>query len=274
MEERNPSRTALAVAVMRAVHQARDAEPKILDDPIAARLLPPGLLDEVLRDPERWQRDDRVALRSRVVLRSRFAEERMAAAVQRGVTQAVILGAGYDTFAYRQPSWAAALRIVEIDAPATQRAKQARLASAGVAVPANVAFVPVDFEETSLADVLPSAIDVERPAFFSWLGVMMYLRPSAVDAVLRAVRALPRGSEIVFSYAGPAGADPRIEEGATALGEPWLSRATPEGLHAQLGGLGFSEIVLPAPEEIAARYFDGREDVPAPGRPGLGAAIV
>jgi methyltransferase (TIGR00027 family) len=274
MEERSPSRTALAVAVMRAVHQRRDAEPKILEDPIAARLLPPGLLEDVLADPERWQGEDRLMLRSHVVARSRFAEERLATAARRGVVQVVILGAGYDTFAYRQPPWAHDLRIVEIDAPATQRAKLARLAAAQIAIPPNVAYLPVDFERTPLGDALPKAIDVTRPTFFSWLGVMMYLEPAAIDAVFRAVRALPRGSEIVFSYAGPRSGDTRLEDNAAAVGEPWLSRSTPDELRAQLTALGFGEIELPTALEVAMRYFAGRHDLPAPPRPSVGAAIV
>lgn len=275
MEERGPSRTALSVAALRAVHQRYDADPKILDAPIALRLVPAELMTELERDPERWQRDDRVALRAQVVVRSRFAEERLAAAAARGVTQAVSLGAGYDTFAYRQPAWARGLRIVEIDAPATQRAKRERLAAAGIAIPSNVAFVPVDFEQTPIAAALAEAIDVTQPAFFSWLGVMMYLRREAVEAVFRAVAALPRGSEIAFTYTGPRAPDARIEDGAAALGEPWLTRTTPEELRVLLPRFGFAEVSLPMPDEIATRYFTGRQDgLLPPRRPSLGAAVV
>jgi methyltransferase (TIGR00027 family) len=275
MEERGPSRTALSVAALRAVHQRYDADPKILDDPIAVRLVPAELMAELERDPERWQRDDRVALRAQVVARSRFAEDRLAAAVARGVTQAVSLGAGYDTFAYRQPTWARGLRIVEIDAPATQRAKREQLAAARIAIPPNVAFLPVDFELTPIAAALAEAIDVTQPAFFSWLGVMMYLRREAVEAVFRAVAALPRGSEIAFSYTGPRAPDARIEDGAAALGEPWLTRTTPKELQSLLAGLGFTKVTLPTPEEIATQYFAGRHDgLSPPRRPSLGAAIV
>jgi methyltransferase (TIGR00027 family) len=275
MEERGPSRTALSVAALRAVHQRYDADPKILDDPIAVRLVPPELMGELERDPARWQRDDRVALRAQVVARSRFAEDRLAAAAARGVRQAVSLGAGYDTFAYRQPPWARALRIVEIDAPATQRAKRERLAAAGIAIPSNLTFVPVDFEHTPIAAALAEAINVTQPAFFSWLGVMMYLRREAVEAVFRAVAALPPGSEIAFSYTGPRAPDARIEEAAAALGEPWLTRTTPEELQLLLTGMRFVEVTLPTPDEIAARYFTGRRDgLLPPRRPSLGAAVV
>ena len=109
MPQRTSSRTALGVAVVRAVHQLLDCEPKILDDPIAARLLGADVVQQLQSHPARalepWAR----ALRSHVVLRSRYAEECMAQAVRRDVRQCVILGAGFDTFAYRQPDWAAPL---------------------------------------------------------------------------------------------------------------------------------------------------------------------
>src|SRR5262249_22024613 len=140
--------------------------------------------------------------RSHVVLRSRVAEDRLADAVARGVRQYVVLGAGFDTFAYRQPDWASGLRIFEVDHPESQAAKFAALASAGVTVPRNVTFVPVDFERESLAHALSAArFDAARPAFVSWLGVMVYVDAAAAASVFRMVASLPASSEIVFTFA-------------------------------------------------------------------------
>jgi methyltransferase (TIGR00027 family) len=275
MEERNPSRTALSVAALRAVHQRFDGEPKVLDDPLAERLIGPDWLAMLSREPERWGTPERTALRAHIVLRSRYAEDRLADAYRRGVRQAVILGAGYDTFAYRQPPWARDLRIVEIDHPGTQRDKRERLVRAGIAIPPNVALSPVDFEHTSLAEALPDAIDATQPAFFSWLGVIPYLGRDAIQQVFRAVAALPRGSEIVFSFAGPRTGEDPIEEAATAAGEPWLTRTSSDELAALLARIGYPETTFLTPDEVAVRYFSERtDDLRAPERTTVGSALV
>ncbi|MGA7448329.1 MAG: class I SAM-dependent methyltransferase [Terriglobales bacterium] len=139
--ERNSSRTALGVAALRAAHQLLDGEPKILDDRIAARLLNPDALQQMQSNSARALEPLTQGLRSHVILRSRYAEERMAQAAERGVRQCVILGAGFDTFAYRQPEWSRALRIYEVDHRATQEEKRQRLQSAGIAIPSNLEFV-------------------------------------------------------------------------------------------------------------------------------------
>src|ERR1019366_5126673 len=111
MNNQKASRTALGTAYLRAAHQLLDAAPKILDDPIAVRLLGEDASRKICESAERYQKPEAKALRSHVVLRSRFAEDRLAAAVQRGVSQYVILGAGFDTFALRQPQWANSLEV-------------------------------------------------------------------------------------------------------------------------------------------------------------------
>jgi methyltransferase (TIGR00027 family) len=270
--ERAASATALGVTVLRAVHQVADGAPRVLDDPISARLVDPAVLARaVAADGAGAQ-----ALRAHVVLRSRFAEGRLEAAVARGVQQCVVLGAGFDTFAYRQPEWARTLRIFEVDHPASQRAKRERLAAAGIAVPENVTFVAIDFAATSLQDGLAtSGFDPQAPAFFSWLGVMMYLDETAIDAVLRYVASRPAGSEIAFSFASAdPGASRKVEALAAAAGEPWLSRFDPAVLRRKLHEHGFRAVTLLGPEE-ARRYFGERSDqLRAPERVSIGSAVV
>ena len=113
---RPASKTAIAAAVQRALHHAWGAEPKIVDDPIAVRLLGPDFPE----DAKPIAADGHVS----VLLRSRFAEDRLAGAVRRGITQCVILGAGLDSFAYRQPAWAQGLRLFEIDHHASLEEKK------------------------------------------------------------------------------------------------------------------------------------------------------
>ena len=157
MEEERPSVTAEGAAVMRALHQKLDGEPKLLDDLISARLVEPDSYDPRLELLKRLPVGTALRLRAGFVLRSRFAEDCLAASVSDGVRQYVLLGAGLDTFAYRQPLWASSLRIFEVDHPATQEWKRKRLADARVFVPDNVSFVAVDFEKIALADGLSQA---------------------------------------------------------------------------------------------------------------------
>src|SRR5262249_6418736 len=114
MGENAVSRTALGVAWYRAAHQVFD-KPLILEDPVVLALFGPTAIEHLHRQHKEFQRPGARALRAHVVLRSRFAEDRLALAIERGVTQYIILGAGYDTFCLRQPAWARSLRIIEVD---------------------------------------------------------------------------------------------------------------------------------------------------------------
>jgi len=170
MPQRKASSTMIGVAVLRAMHQVLDADPKILDDPLAVGLVEGSTREEILAAPP----DSRPPtwFRSIFVLRSRYTGDCLAAAVANGISQYVLLGAGMDTFACRQPGWAAKIRIFEIDHPESQKVKREHLDKRGIAVPPNVEFVPIDFERMSLAEGLAaSSIDHRVPAFFSWLGV-------------------------------------------------------------------------------------------------------
>src|SRR5262244_3851139 len=120
MAERQASKTAIAPAVIRAAHQILDAHPKILDDPVAIGLVEGSSAAEIRAQAPDLQQPLKRLVRSSFVVRSRFAEDQLAEAVRAGVQQYVLLGAGLDTFAYRQPAWAQPLRIIEVDHPASQ----------------------------------------------------------------------------------------------------------------------------------------------------------
>jgi methyltransferase (TIGR00027 family) len=220
--DRKASHTALSTAYLRAAHQLLDAPPHILEDPIAVMLLGPTALKRIRDKTESYQTTERRALRAHVVLRSRFAEHRLAASLGRGVKQYVILGAGFDTFALRQPTWAQSLQIFELDHEATQKEKYSRMITAGFAMPQNAHFAAIDFEHETLGHGLQKCpISLVEPTFFSWLGVTMYLKDDAIDAVLRSVAAFPAGSEIILTFALPPD-DYRspFDQRATSLGEP------------------------------------------------------
>ncbi|HVN87157.1 MAG TPA: class I SAM-dependent methyltransferase [Candidatus Binatia bacterium] len=279
MSDRQASRTAFGTACIRAVHQLFDAEPRILDDPIAPRLLGPDTLRQINDPSSRYRHPRAAALRAHVVLRSRFAEDRLAAAVLRGVTQYVVLGAGFDTFALRQPAWARTLKILEVDHPATQAAKRARIAAAGLVVPPNVDFAQIDFERESLRDGLQRyGVAADRRTFFSWLGVTMYLKEDAIDAVLDSVATFPSGSEIVLTFAQPpeddAGHRSALAQRVAAAGEPFVSHFEPRAIEAKLHDAGFATVEFLSPSDADARYFRQRpDDLPVPVRIGIVSAV-
>jgi len=262
MTARAPSNTAFGAAGIRAVHQLIDEEPKILNDPIVLRLLRESSLDKIRTNPNRFRTPGLNALRSHIVMRSRYAEDCLAESVQSGVRQYLILGAGLDTFPYRQPHWARVLRIFEVDRPESQLLKRERLALAGIEVPSNLELIACDFETTSLHDCLRrSSFDFGASAFVSWLGVTTYLSTEAIDAVLRFVSALPKSSEIVFTFASPLQKHaPFVAAFAAARGEPWRTFFEPNDLAHKLHGLGFSKVSFLSASEANTRYFGGRHD--------------
>ena len=283
MAERASSTTALGVAALRAAHQLVDDEPKILNDPVSLQILDEQALQQIRSRPASLSAPWVLGLRSHVLLRSRYAEDRLAEAVQRGVRQYVSLGAGFDTFAYRQPQWAQSLRIFEVDHPASQQAKRARLESAGVEVPPNVEFVAIDFEHVSLREGLAaSRLDHSRPAFFSCLGVLVYLTEEAADAVFRLVASFPASSEIAFTFSTPESSLERGEAERRAamaamvegMGEPWRTFFEPDALRQRLRELGFSQISMLSPEEAEEKYFRGRRDGLRPPRRGQIASAI
>lgn len=251
MREGEPSRTAFGAAALRAAHQS-DPNP-IFVDPLAAQILG----DEALPD-RAW---DQSRLRLFIAVRHRFAEDALAAAVARGTRQVVVLGAGLDTFAYRNPFPDS--RVFEVDHPATGAWKREQLAETGIAVPLNVTYVAVDFERDSLLDRLVEAgFDAGQPAFFVWLGVVPYLSNDAIRSTLQVVASVPDG-EVAFDYIRPVDRAPELaradrqslEENVAGVGEPLQVGLEPAELHAILTELGFDDVEDLGRREIRSRYL-------------------
>ncbi|MFD8379532.1 class I SAM-dependent methyltransferase [Streptomyces sp. NPDC059679] len=266
MQPRSPSRTAERVAVLRAAHQTLD-HGRLFHDPLAVRMLGADADDLLGKFDAARTAPGRRRFRLFIAARSRFAEDHLAAAVARGVRQLVVLGAGLDTFAYRNPHEAAGLAVFEVDHPATQEWKRERLSGAGIPLPPSLTFAPVDFERESLGDGLAAAgFDPARPAFFSWLGVVPYLTREAVFGTLGHLAGLPGGAEAVFDYSEPPSAmTPRVRaahraraERVAALGEPFLSYFAPEQLAADLREAGFAAVEDLDAIRLLARYAGER----------------
>ena len=243
---------------MCAAHQILDAPPRILDDPIIETLLGRKAIDRISNASGEYQTPERLALRAHVVLRSRYCEDRLRAAVERGATQYVILGAGLDTFAYRQPPWAGGLKICEVDHPSTQDVKKGLLKLAGLWLPGNVALVAVDFEgETLREGLMRHGVLFDEPTLFSWLGVTMYLSQAAIDSVLHTIAGFPSGSEVVLTFARSDLPRSPFDRRSAELGEHWISYFTPDSIEARIRAHGFSTVELLEPEQAESTYFRG-----------------
>jgi methyltransferase (TIGR00027 family) len=278
------SRTALSAAFMRAQHHLHD-EPKVLDDPYAHRLL---TADEMAALTERYVHDglelgitpgDRQSVLARtlrrakptafVLARARYTEDRLATAVERGVAQYVLVGAGLDTFAFRRPDMRSRLVVFELDHPRSQAFKRERLATAQLDDPPNLHFGTVDFEHESVAEALGRLpFDAGRPAVFAWLGVTMYLTGAAIEGTWRALRAVAApGSELVFDFMHPDGLSDatsprlrRMRERTRAIGEAITTGIDPIRLPDELAASGWRLIEHLDPPEIHRRWFASRTD--------------
>lgn len=281
MEAGRPSRTAIDSAMGRAAHLYLDNDPKIFHDPLAlslsgadneaalraalgaikteiTRQFTPELAQAVIQD-----------LCVSVTMRQRYTEEELEKALSGGVAQYVILGAGLDSFAYRRPDLISRLHVFEVDHPATQQWKRARLQELHLPLPSNLTFVPVDFERQTLAEELRAGGHrAELPTFVSWLGVAVYLTEAAVFETLRYVASFAPGSEIVFQYHLPESLLNEEERqllaiykmGTAARGEPFVSFFEPTNLAARVRAVGFSQVWDLGPEDADVRYFAGRTD--------------
>ena len=263
MNEGRPSRTAQRVAVRRAAHQLLD-RPLVFEDPYALKIIGPDAAAATLA-----KADGRVSasFRAFMAVRSRYSEDELANAVARGVRQYVVLGAGLDTFAWRN-HWPD-LQVFEVDFPATQHWKRQRLANVGMDMPPTLTFAPVDFESQTLADGLRAAgFRTDRPAYFSWLGVTMYLTREAFESTLSFIGALTAGSGVTFDYAVERSelslfeklALDRLERKVAAMGEPFQLFFRPAELAANMRRFGFHEIEDLGSDDLNARYLAGRAD--------------
>jgi methyltransferase (TIGR00027 family) len=281
MQSGRASETAMISAVMRAAHRLLDEAPWIFVDDMAMALN--GLKNEAELRAKLVSVEEQVtafggstvaktfiyASRLGLALRARFAEDVLADAMRRGVSQYVLLGAGFDSFAYCRHDPTSGLRVYEVDHPATQREKVARLQQLGVSIPVSTTFVSMDFAHDRLLDALCShGFQREQPAVFCWLGVTWYLPDEAIDRVLRDVAGAAPGSELVLDYILPERLledEQRqllktLERMAVSFGEPAGNSFDPPRMAARLKAHNFSSLMDIGAEEGNARYLGGRSD--------------
>src|SRR5665647_2967877 len=285
MKENQPSLTSMVTAYMRAYHSLY-AKNKIFDDFLAYGLLPEDkrklieqhfALDKQLNTPENESGSDSTNVlpsltkTNIIICRARYTEDTLEKAVNQGVKQYVILGAGLDTFAFRRPELIEQLEVFEIDHPATQGFKLHRLDELGWKHPAKLHFIPIDFTKENLVTALTrsSYYSSKVKSFFSWLGVTMYLTPEEVFATLRSITEVaPAGSTVVFNYSDldaftPGKISPDTQnyrELCQKIGEPITTGFNPSILAEDLRSLGLRLYENLSSDDIERLYFKGRTD--------------
>lgn len=268
MRSGEASATAIGSARARAAHLLLSGGHAIHVDEFALRLTG----DTELRLKQNWGSSLALQrLAAYFAMRHRFSEDRLLAALDRGVRQVILLGAGFDTFALRHPGLVPTLRFVEVDHPDSQAFKRLRIAATGLRTP-DVQYVAVDFDVQDLAsELLAAGVSSNEPTFFAWLGVTQYITRSASTETLSFIASHPAGSEVVLDViqpdAGLAEDELEIQRFARASaeerGEPWISYFDLGTFATELRGLGFSHVDH-LTSELAEDYFVGQ---PEPLRP-------
>jgi methyltransferase (TIGR00027 family) len=289
MHETTASRTALVTSLMRAVHTRFD-RPALIEDPWGDRLVPEAdriAIQELVTsalDPAVRSKIDGLGsseavlhaglrvnpLYGMVIVRTRYAEDALEAAVAQGARQYVIVGAGMDSFALRRPAFAEALEVFEIDHLATQDLKRRRLREGAFEPPGRLHFIAADLGQEQLGAALArSPFRRDEPAFFSWLGVTAYLTRDANLATLRAIAGCAaRGSELVFTYIDRRELDQdcqsksigSVRARVASMGEPWLSGFDPSLLAEDLRDVGLTLVEDLGGEQLRTRYCRNRTD--------------
>jgi methyltransferase (TIGR00027 family) len=259
--------TGLYAASQRAAHQILD-NPKIFEDVLAFRIIGAEAESKLRRSPAQFQNRLARAVRALMVVRNRYAEDELARSNQRGIRQYIILGAGLDTFAYR--NCFPLLQVFEVDHPATQAWKRSCLERAAIPIPASVTFVSVDFERQMMIDALgQSGFKSNELTFISWLGVVRYLSPEAFISVLTSIVSSMRpGSEVVFDSGPAPSLLQRLREMPHRPIGNWTFKKNafrptyydPASLKSDLKRIGFADVQLLGPTELNDRYCNGRTD--------------
>ena len=295
------SKTCIYVAAGRAIG-AREPDPsarnpdylaeKLLGDPAQLALEHPVVGALSLEYADAMTRLDVVNNVRMMTIRTRFIDDALQRAVAGGATQVVILGAGFDTHAYRFQELLSPVEVFEVDRAATQELKKERVNVALGGPPPNLTYVAVDFQHEDLADVLSRhGCDRLQRTFFILEGVTMYVPEEGVRATLRFVGTHPPGSGVVFDFVYRPMVDmlskvdlATLPEAARAYvqrfldlikDEPWVFGMPLDGEREFLRecGLELREVLSIGGEESLARYVT-RADGTQIGAEAIAAAIA
>ncbi|MFZ0930690.1 MAG: SAM-dependent methyltransferase [Syntrophobacteraceae bacterium] len=268
------SRTAEYNALFRALESALSQKKRLFTDPMASRFLRPSLRAAAMAArlsplnaaicrfiDRRWP-----GARTSAVARTRYIDEALTDALSNGLTRVVILGAGFDSRAYRIPGIANA-HVFEVDHPDTSQTKQQIVSNVFAGRPPHVSFVSIDFNRQDLGAVMHSAgLDLDRPIFFIWEGVTNYLTDTAVEATFKFVATAAALSRIIFTYIHRDVLRPEstfhgagsVRNLVSDVGEAWTFGFEPSELPEYLEGLGLHLISDINSTKYRARYMGNR----------------
>jgi len=261
-----PSPSAFRVALSRAIHQVLD-EPRVFDDAFALPILGADTAARV--DAFHHNGVAARSMRAGIVARSRFAEERLQAAIESGTRQYALLGAGLDTWALRAARFGSAVRVFELDQATMQAWKAAALEANGWRKPAGLEWIGLDFRKGAVPDALAGrGADLTAPMAIAILGVLVYLGEEEVARMLSSFGRFVPGSTLVLDYRLREDLLPAMDgmmmrataEAMAAGGEPWRSSSDPDRMRALLSDAGFDVEQDLGPADLNARYFDRRRD--------------
>jgi len=276
---KEPDNTAVRTALWRALHTQVDEKPLVFNDEIGLKLVAPS---------DNWQERPDMKftkrIRASIVARARFIEDLIIEQCKNGISQYVILGAGLDTFAQRQPEIASKLQIFEIDQPDTLKWKEKRLIELGYNIPEFLHFVPVNFEISSWwEELLKTPFNINKPALIVCTGVTLYLTKEAIIDTLRQIKSLTKGSKLAMTFNLPIELldeedKPLIEmsiKGAREAGTPMISFFSPKEILDMAKKVGFKEPRTISTKDMQQLYFENRIDdfLPASGEVFLLASI-
>lgn len=263
-----PDSTAVRVALWRAQYVQVDPEPHLIEDEIGLKLVAPA---NGWRNRPDMKGPAATRYRAGVVIRARFIEDLVADQAEHGVTQYVILGAGLDTFAQRNPELASRLQIFEVDRPGPQAWKKRRLIDLGYGIPAWLHLVPVDFEtgDSWFEQLTAAGFDSARPAVIASTGVSMYLTMDAIALTLQQVATLAAGSTFAMTFLLPSESNkpkkssrPRTAKKTPSSRKPFISFFTPQEILGLARKAGFREVRHLSGVALTERYFPHRMDLP------------
>ncbi|MFQ5825587.1 MAG: class I SAM-dependent methyltransferase [bacterium] len=193
-----------------------------------------------------------------LICRTRYIDDVLKSAIEKGIENIVILGAGLDSRPYRIPE-ISKTKVFEVDLPSTQNFKKKRLKKVLGSLPSHVTFVPIDFNNQTLEEVLePEVLDLLKPVIFIWEGVTQYITAEAVESTLKYISKTCSGSMIVFTYILKSVIDGSSNiEGADTLMKiiskakvPWIFGLEPSNIKEFLQQYNLSLI-----EDIGASYY-------------------
>ena len=280
-DEKAPGYTATLAAVGRAVHA--ESESPLVADHFALGLAGEAGATLMAQMTSQLPEASRQSFGLAFAIRTRFVEDAIAAAIQEGIGQYVILGAGLDSFAYRRPELSQRLKIFEVDRAASQAWKRSRLEKMGIAIPVSVAFIPLDHETDDLrAGLVDAGFDPTAPAIVSAIALTQYLAQPAIERILELVASFAARSRLMVTYVVPAGELSEMAAAGLAWtmsqaeehGESFLSMFRPVEFDELLRRSGFSRVEEVGPRELIQTYLAGRPDAQLTGIERLATAWV